>query len=129
MKRRTKRTGTSLVLALLALSSLAEADKKKSVPEAYALVSGSVFHEPGLALPGAEVTLLPNPQHDGLPVKVKKLQTVTDARGEFVFRVPAATMNYTVRVSAKGYQPEEKSVSVQRDERAEITFLLRDTSK
>lgn len=125
-----KRIGASgLLLLVLAFVPPASAGKKKAVAEAYALVSGTVFHEPGLALAGAEVTLIPAPQQDGLPVKAKKLQSVTDARGEFVFRVPAASMRYTVKVAAKGYRGEEKTVSVQGEERADVTFVLHEESK
>jgi len=126
---RRRKSGISLVLALLTLVPAAEAGKKKTAPESYALVSGSVFHEPGLALPGADVTLIPNPAPDSLPVKIKKMQTVSDARGEFVFRVPAAAMHYTVKVAAKGYHGEEKPVVIQGEERSEVTFLLHDESK
>ena len=128
-KRRMRKIGTSLIFLLIAVIPLAGAGKKKAVPEAYSIVAGTVFREPGFALPQAEVTLIPNPQADSLPFKVKKLSTVSDARGEFVFRVPAASMRYTVRVAAKGYHGEEKTVNVQGDERADVTFQLHEESK
>jgi len=121
--------GTSLICLLILAIPLAGAGKKKTVPEAYSIVAGTVFRESGFALPQAEVTLIPNPQQDGLAVKVKKLSTVSDARGEFVFRVPAASMQYTVRVAAKGYHGEEKTVNVQGEERADVTFQLHEESK
>jgi hypothetical protein len=128
-KRRMRKIGTSLICLLILTTPLAGAGKKKIVPEAYSIVAGTVFREPGFALPQAEVTLIPNPQQDGLPVKVKKLSTVSDARGEFVFRVPAASMQYTVRVVAKGYHGEEKTVTVQGEERSDVTFQLHEESK
>jgi Carboxypeptidase regulatory-like domain len=128
-KRRMRKSGISLICLLIAASPLAAASKKKAVPEAYSIVAGTVFREPGFALPQAEVTLIPNPEHDGLPVKAKKISTVSDARGEFVFRVPAASMRYTVRVAAKGYHGEEKTVNVQGEERADVTFQLHEESK
>ena len=128
-KKRMRKSGTSLICLLILAIPLAGAGKKKIVPEAYSIVAGTVFRESGFALPQAEVTLVPSPQQDGLPVKVKKLSTVSDARGEFVFRVPAASMQYTVRVAAKGYHGEEKTVSVQGEERADVTFQLREESK
>jgi Carboxypeptidase regulatory-like domain len=124
-----KRSGISLICLLIAASPLAAAGKKKAVPEAYSIVAGTVFREPGFALPQAEVTLIPNPEQDGPPVKVKRISTVSDARGEFVFRVPAASMRYTVRVAAKGYHGEEKTVNVQGEERADVTFQLHEESK
>ena len=128
-KRRMRRIGTSLISLLIAAIPLAAAGKKKAVPEAYSIVAGTVFREPGFALPQAEITLIPNPQQDGLPVKVKKLSAMSDARGEFVFRVPAASLRYTVRVAAKGYHGEEKTVNVQGEERADVTFQLHEESK
>jgi hypothetical protein len=127
MKR--KKRNISLVLLLAVALPLAAAGKKKAVPEAYGLVSVSVFHEPGLALPEADVTLVPAPAPDELPIKVKKMQAVTDSRGEYVFRVPSATMTYTVKVAAKGYHGEEKSVTVHGEERADVTFMLHEESK
>ena len=131
MKRKKRRMTklTSFICLLIAAIPLAEAGKKKVVQEAYSIVAGTVFRESGFALPQAEVTLIPNPQQDGLAVKVKKLSTVSDARGEFVFRVPAATMQYTVRVAAKGYHGEEKTISVQGEDRADVTFQLHEESK
>ena len=129
-KRRMRRRHISLIFLLIAAAvPLAAAGKKKAVSETYSIVAGTVFREPGFALPQADVTLIPNPQQDGLPVKVKKLSTVSDARGEFVFRVPAATMRYTVKVAAKGYHGEEKTVNVQGEDRADVTFQLHEESK
>jgi len=124
-----RKSGTSLICLLILAVPLAGAGKKKIVPEAYSIVAGTVFRESGFALPQAEVTLIPYPQQGGLPVKVKKLSTVSDGRGEFVFRVPPASMQYTVRVAAKGYHGEEKTITVHGDERADVTFQLREESK
>jgi hypothetical protein len=114
------------LLALVAPT--AEAAKKRS-PDAFALVSGTVFRESGYALPNAEVTLIPDAQPDGAPVKIKKMQALSDSRGEFVFRVPPAAMHYIVKVAAKGFQGQQKSVSVQAEERSEVTFQLEPESK
>ena len=128
-KKRKRRSGTSLLLLLAAVFSLTAADRKKAPPEPYALVGGTVFKESGFVLPGADVTLLPNPQPDTPAVKMKKMQATTDSRGEFVFRVPAAGMRYTLRASAKGFQSDEKSATVQGEERVDVTFQLREESK
>ena len=127
-RKKTKRSGTSFVLILAAIVPLCGAAKKKA-PEAYGMVVGTIFRDPGYALPGADVSLTPNPESDGLPVKVKKMQSVSDARGEFVFRVPAATMRYTLKVAARGYAGEEKSVTVHGEERVDVTFSLHEESK
>ncbi|MBZ5610407.1 MAG: carboxypeptidase-like regulatory domain-containing protein [Acidobacteriia bacterium] len=132
--KRKKRSGTRLAFPLLALlvailPPAASAAKKKLAPAAYGLVSGTVFQESGYALPDADVVLIPDPQPDSAPVKVKKLQAISDARGEFVFRVPPAPMRYTVTVTAKGFQVQQKSVTVQGEERVDVTFQLQAESK
>ena len=131
MKRnRKKRSGVSLALLVVALlTPAAEAAKKKAAPEAYALVSGTVFQESGYVLPNAEVTLVLDEQSDAAAVKVKKMQALSDSRGEFVFRVPPAALHYIVKVAAKGFQGQQKSVSVQAEERSEVTFMLAPESK
>jgi hypothetical protein len=56
--------------------------------------------------------------------KTKKMQTVSDARGEFAVRLPAANVRYVIKVSAKGFRSEEKSVTVQGEDRLDVTFQL-----
>ncbi len=123
-----KRTGTSLrlvgALLLVALLTLGAAPKKKPVLETYALISGSVFNDSGYALPDADVTIAPEAQN-----KTKPLEAVSDARGEFVVRVPPGPANYIVAVHAKGYQSQRKSVPVNDQERVEVTFQLDRESK
>ena len=127
--KRKRRSGTSLVVLLLACLLPAEAAKKKAVPQSYALVAGTVFQESGYALPNAGVTLIADPQSDNGHAKVKKLEAISNTRGEFVFRVPPGSMQYTVKVAAKGFQPARKSVSVQGEERVDVTFQLQPESK
>jgi len=130
--KRKKRSGVSAALALFIFTFLpahSHAAKKKAVPEAYALISGTVFQEAGYALPEAEITLIPDPNADNTSGKLKKMQSISDARGEFVFRVPQAYMQYIVKVKAKGYQVQEKSATVQGDERVDVTFQLQPESK
>ena len=130
--RRRKRSGASLAgaaLLLLACMLPAAGAKKKAVPEGYALVSGTVFQESGYALANAEVTLIPDPQPDSAALKLKKIQAVSDTRGEFVFRVPPASMHYIVRVAAKGFQSAEKPIAIQGEEHVEVTFQLPPESK
>ncbi len=57
------------------------------------------------------------------------MEAVSDARGEFIFRVPPGPMNYTILVAAKGFQSLRKSVMVEGQERAEVTFQLERESK
>jgi len=101
-----------LILALSALllwepATRATTAETKKGPQAYALISGSVFRDTGFSLPGAEVEVSAAPE-PGIKPKVKKTRAVSDARGEFAIRVPAAPMRYTVSVKAKGFRPQEK---------------------
>ena len=127
MKRKKRNISAALLLAASTL--LMGAGKKNAMPEAYGLIGVSVYHEPGLALREAEVTLMPAPAEGETPVKMKKLQGTTDSRGEYVFRVPATTATYKVAARAQGYRSEEKIVTVHGEERAEVTFMLREESK
>ena len=128
--KKKRRSGTSL-LALLAilLPAAAEAGKRKAGQEVYALVAGTVFQESGFSLPNANVTLSADSTPDGAPVKVKRMQAVSDSRGEFVFRVPQAAMRYTVKVTAAGFEPQQKTINIQGEERGEVTFQLQRESK
>ncbi len=125
-----KRIGTSVALLstllLLAVTSIRAAPKKKPALETYALVSGSVFDDRGYAFPGAGATIEPEAQPSN---KIKPIETVSDARGEFVVRVPPGPMHYTVTVHAKGYQIQRKTVSIEDQERVEVTFQLERESK
>lgn len=130
-KPRKKRIGTKVALlgALLVLASLppaTAAPKKKPALEIYAVVSGSVFNDSGYALPGADVMLASEQTGSS---KSKPMETVSDARGEFVFRVPPGPVHYTVTANAKGYHSQRKGVDVQDRERVEVTFQLERESK
>jgi hypothetical protein len=46
-----------------------------------------------------------------------------------VFRVPASAMHYTLKVAAKSFQTQEKSVTVASEERVDVTFQLQPESK
>ncbi|MBI3682511.1 MAG: carboxypeptidase-like regulatory domain-containing protein [Acidobacteria bacterium] len=93
-----------------------------------AIISGTVFREPGFALPGVEILLQP----DAGPtpsVKVKKMKAVSDSRGEFSFRVPAVPMRYTLSFQAAGHRPEQKSVTVSGEERQDVFVTLKPAAK
>ncbi len=95
----------------------------------HAVVAGTVFRENGFSLPGATVTLAVK-DAPGVPAKkAKKLQSVSDSRGEFAFRVPPGAATYVVRASMKGFQPVEKEASVSGEERVEVTLVLPAESK
>jgi hypothetical protein len=95
----------------------------------HAVVAGTVFRENGFSLPGAVVTLAVK-DAAGMPkTKSKKLQSMSDSRGEFAFRVPPEAATYVVRASLKGFQPVEKEASVSGEERVEVTLVLPAESK
>jgi hypothetical protein len=112
-----------LFAAALTLATLAAAAEKKPTP--HGVVAGTVFRDPGLALPGANVVLM----RKGDP-KAKKLQeAISNYRGEFAFPVPATEAAYIVRASLKGFHPEEKEALITADERIEVTLVLVPESK
>src|ERR1700730_11371761 len=117
-----KRIGTSLLFfsALLSIAFLpSAAAKKKPALDTYAIVSGTVLDGSGYALPDANVTLAQEKESGD---KAKTLETGSSVRGEFVFRVPPGPMRYSVAAAAKGYQSQQKAVSIQDQERVEVTF-------
>ncbi len=116
-----------LAAALWACALLLSAADRNEAP--HAVVAGTVFRESGFSLPGAAVTLAVK-DAPGVPKKSsKKLQSVSDSRGEFAFRVPPGQATYVVRASLKGFQPVEKEASVSGDERVEVTLVLPAESK
>lgn len=127
--KRSRRAGFLLVISLLAASWECAAGDKKP-PEEYSVVGGTVFRDPGFAVRGAEVSLQPDPETpEQRAVKVKPMKILSDARGEFAFRVPPAAMRYKLAVTCKGYQGQEKTVSITAGERSDATFLLQAESK
>lgn len=129
MKRRRKKTriGSSLLVLLLLLIPAVQAEKKRQ-PETFGRIGVTVFQDTGLALPGAEITLIPDPAA-GSHFKMKKQQGVSDSRGEFVFRVPVTAMSYKVRAAARGYSTGEKAVAIEGETRMDVTFQLMPESK
>ncbi len=128
-------TPIAVLFALFAMFSGAaaagpySADKQKQ-PAPDAVIVGTVFRDPGFALPGAEVRLTPDPdQSQAAPKKVSKQRTTTSPRGEFVFHVPAQPMRYTVSASASGFKSEQKTITVQGEGRIDVTLTLAQESK
>jgi hypothetical protein len=138
MKR--TRTGNRLVLrAALAVAGVAllfsaaaalaaGSGKDKQSQTTYALVAGTVFRETGMAFGGAEVAVAASGDSREAR-KFKKMRFVTSPRGEFVFRLPAAPMQYTLRVAAPGYQAQEKTVAISGEDRIDVFFKLEPASR
>jgi hypothetical protein len=132
-RKKMRRIGSSALLGLLlCLPWTAHADKKhkeKAAAEPYAVLGGTVFRENGYALPGADVAISPDPQPGQTPVKIQYPRAMSDSRGEFAFRVPASAMRYTVKASAKGYEPMKKSADIDGEVRIDVTLILPTVSK
>ena len=125
-----RRIGSSFLLLLsLALSITAFAERKQRAGELYAVVGGTVFRESGLALPGAEVMIAPDPRPGQAVVKIAYPKAISDHRGEFAFRVPVTAMHYIVKAKMKGFEPQEKSVDVEGELRTDVTLILPAVSK
>jgi hypothetical protein len=125
MRKTRKRIGKFLpaLIALgliLAVTGLAIAADKSKDSAPTALLGGTVFRDSGFALRGAEIVA-----KAAQPVRGKsEWKAVSDARGEFYLRLPPGPASYTVTVKAKGFRPQEKTVTYATDERYDLTFLL-----
>ncbi|GIU80004.1 MAG: hypothetical protein KatS3mg005_3242 [Bryobacteraceae bacterium] len=125
-RKKTRKTGASRFpfLALLLLFSLALAGWAGQKPEP-AVIAGTVFRDPGFALPGAEVELVLLSQASGRK-KPKPVSTRTDPRGEFSFHVAPDPAEYKLTARAKGFQPEERIVKLSGGpERLDIYLTLK----
>lgn len=102
--------------------SAALGDKNTEEP---AVVAGTVFRDPGFAFPRAEVQLTVRTPPKGVkPPKAQKI--LSDGRGEFAFRVPAAQAEYVVTVKAAGYTSEERTAVMSgAPERVDLYFNLK----
>lgn len=137
---RTTRPGSRLVsgrgvaIAVIAFilfgggTEAAGSGKSKKEQPPYALVTGTVFRETGVALAGAQVTMAAVGDSKEAR-KAKKILAVTSPRGEFVIRVAAAPMCYTLSVKASGYQPREKPVAIAAEDRIDVFFRMEPASK
>jgi hypothetical protein len=111
-------------LAGVCAALMTAGDKKKS-NEPGTVIEGTVFHEPGYALPDATVTLTgrDDPKHK------KLVEVTTNPRGEFVIHVPASPAVYVVKASAKGYRAEEKEATVTGLDHVELMLVLEPEKK
>ncbi len=122
MRRKTTKTGASRFAFLLLTISLFGLAAQKPEP---AVVAGTVFREPGFALPGAEVELVRVvPPDSGR--RAKPLRTRTDSRGEFAFQVAPEAAEYRVTARARGYVMEERIVRLSGGpERVDVYLTLK----
>jgi hypothetical protein len=133
-KKRTKRTkatriGSRLVALALALVSCAPfvlGEKKETQQNAsapYALLAGTVYRPPGFALPGVKVVIEPEERQVG-SIKLKKVETTTDSRGEWAVRVPPVPAKWRIDVKVNGYRAEQRVVTVEGEQRLETSLVL-----
>jgi len=117
-----------LLLAVFAATALAAGGTDKKAQTPFALIFGTVFQESGFSLPGARIEIVPAGGLQGAR-KFKKLEAVSDSRGEFAFRVPVDEMTYKLTVRAAGHVPQEKTTQVAGEVRVDVFFRLEATSK
>jgi hypothetical protein len=96
---------------------------RKDRQKAFAVVAGTVFRDPGFAFPGVAIVLEPAPEGK-TSLKVKKMEAVSDSRGEFAFRVPAVAMRYNLIFQAAGYGIEKRTVTIAGEERQDVYVTL-----
>ena len=114
----------AFVAGILAAGLLLAGDKKKPA-DPDTVIEGTIFRDPGYALPEATVTLVrrDDPKHK------KVAEITTNFRGEFAIHVPATPAVYVVKASARGFHPEEKEASVTGLDRVELMLTLEPEKK
>lgn len=124
LQSRSHLIAAAAVLALLCPLALpARKDKQKEAPAPFAVIAGTVYRPPGFALPGVQVRIVPE-QADSGGVKLKKAEAVTNTRGEFALRVPPVPAKWRVDVQSSGYKPDQRSVSVEGEQRFDLSIVL-----
>jgi hypothetical protein len=113
-----RRRAIALLVAPLAFA----AGKKPKPKQLRSVIAGTVFRDPGFAVPGAEIEMI-EIRTDGK--KGKPFKTVTDGRGEFAFTVPPVESKYRVKATAKGLQTEEKETISSPGVRMDVFFSLK----
>lgn len=125
--RRKSKSQLALLLPALCAAQVLFAQQNahgKRKAEPYAVITGTVFRDPGFAQPGASVVLALK----GAPAK--KLQhQISSPRGEFSFRVPAGPNSYLVTATLKGFQTAREEIEIQDQEQINATLLLVPESK
>jgi hypothetical protein len=130
-KKRMKNINSLLRFAVLTgvCGALMVAGDKKKSSDPDTVIAGTVFRDPGYALPEATVILVrrDDPKH-------KKLaEQTTNFRGEFLIHVPAGEPGnpavYVVKASSKGFRAEEKEAAVTGLDRVELMFTLEPEKK
>ena len=120
--------GGKLVAGLLLLAIAAWCGERPNSQGGYAIVAGTIFRDPGFALPHAEVTVTLKAAADGVK-RIKPQKALTNGRGEFAFRVPPGPAEYQVAVKAEGFESVEETVRIDTLERVDRYITLKPVSK
>ena len=117
------RFGLAVALGLWLMAgtaTVAAAGSPQKKLEPYALLAGTVWSPAGQAVPGVKVKI----RRAG--DKKAGWELVTNSRGEFVQRLPAATADYIVWVERKGHKGPmaERTLHFTNDERLDIGLHL-----
>lgn len=110
----------ALLLAFLAAAlavPLQSGEKEKE--KSYALLSGSVHSAEGFSLPGVPVSV--RREEDRKP----RWRAVSDARGEFVLRLPAEPATYEVATESKDHENQTRTVKVAGTDKETVVVLFR----
>lgn len=128
MTKTTRRTGSLFLLLLLAGSTSLLAEEKA----AYSVIAGTVFREPGFALPGAVVTLAAIPTTEKTAERGKRIKpqkVLSDRHGEYAFRLPPTESKLQVTATAKGFVPQAKETTAAPGVRVDVFFELKPESR
>lgn len=112
-----------LCLAVIAGAAAQAGLAAASDPKPISVIAGTVFREPGFALPGASVVLEPVEPEKGRKPKVMKF--TSDAHGEYSFRLPAAERKYKLTVTALGFVSQTKETASAPGVRVDVFFELK----
>lgn len=97
--------------------------EKEKLAEPYALLYGTCFDGRGFSLPGARVVVELASEPAG-KMKKKKWEMGSSPRGEFAVRLPAGHHTFRVAAAKDGFQPTEKTILFEADERQDIVLRL-----
>lgn len=108
----------------LVLLQGASLEGKEKEPEPFALLVGTCTNDEGFSLPGATIRVEMQ-SNEGKHGKVKKWQTLSDARGEFALRLPPGRHTFLVYGSRAGFASAQGTVSFAQDERQNIILKFK----
>lgn len=108
----------SLCPTLLAKDKKREKERKSKAAD-YALVKGSVFREDGFSVRGVRVVC--RRANESKP----RWEAVTGEAGEFAFRLPIGKMQYVISTGAEGFESVPKTVTIENEERQDISLILK----